>query len=121
MCSDMLEIPLEGDFRLPRVGTEGFRKLMTSGLEYDSKTGFRVKNNANLEQLKANLRSILNDEVEFVFNCFVCGERMSCTGCEYHSTCSIEKCGRCLCSKCMKKGLKGYQDAWRRLLASSGD
>lgn len=117
----MLEIPLEGDFRLPRLGTDGFRKLMSAGLEYDTKKGFSVKRNANLVELKMALTSQLNEDIEFIFDCFVCGERMSCADCEYHATCSIERCGRCICSSCMKKGLKSYNEAWRRLLASSGD
>ncbi|MDG6935204.1 MAG: hypothetical protein JRN68_11005 [Nitrososphaerota archaeon] len=117
----MLEIPLEGDFRLPRVGSEGFRKLMSSGLEYDTKTGFRVKRNADLVELKMALRSQLNDEIEFKFRCFVCGETMSCTDCRYHVSCSIERCGRCICDSCMKRGLRAYQESWRKLLASTSD
>jgi hypothetical protein len=115
-----MEVPLEDRFKLPRLGSESFKKLMSAGLEYESGSGFRVKRNADLVSLKAAISSEIGQDVQFTFRCFVCGDRTSCVDCAYRSTCSIEYCGRCICQSCMKKGLPGYVKAWRGLLSSTG-
>ena len=116
----MIVIPLQEWFRLPRLGKDGFKRIVSAGVEYESKSGFRVRNNADLLNLKLVIASELNDDVQFTFRCFSCGERASCSDCVYNSGCGIEFCGRCVCSKCMKLGYANYVMAWRRLLASNG-
>ncbi|MDG6928508.1 MAG: hypothetical protein JRN39_04110 [Nitrososphaerota archaeon] len=117
----MIDVPLGEWFRLPRLGTEGFRRLMGAGLEYETATGFRVKEGADLVLLKGALESEVRDKVEFSFGCQCCGARTSCADCRYHGSCSIERSGRCVCGSCAALDLREHARAWRSLLAASGD
>jgi hypothetical protein len=113
-------IPLGEWFRLPRLGTDGFKRVLSAGVEYDSKSGFKVKENADLVALKSVLASELGEDINFFFRCFSCGIKMSCSDCPYNMLCSIEYCRKCICSRCMNLGYDNYIKAWRKYLSSTG-
>ncbi|MEM3186448.1 MAG: hypothetical protein QXQ39_07215 [Conexivisphaerales archaeon] len=117
----MIVIPLSDWFRLPRLGSEGFRRLMIAGVEYESRNGFRIREGSDLQAIKNLLESELRQDIEFSYPCFICSRITSCQGCIYHDICSIEKSGSCICEECSKKDLRDYIAAWRRSLASFGD
>ncbi|MEM0117482.1 MAG: hypothetical protein QXV32_03470 [Conexivisphaerales archaeon] len=116
----MVIIALGEWFRLPRLGTDGFKRVLAAGVEYESKSGFKVKENADLLTLKSVLASELGEEVSFFFKCFSCGQKTSCSDCAYNASCSIEYCRRCICNSCMKLGYENYVKAWRDYLAATG-
>lgn len=117
----MAIIPIGEWFRLPRLGTEGFKRVLSAGVEYESKNGFRVKDNADLLKIKSVLSAELGEEVNFIWRCFSCGVKTSCDDCLYNSTCSIEYCRNCICGSCMRLGYNEYVKAWRRYLSATGE
>jgi len=100
----MIEI-VEGEwFRLPHLGTDNFKTLMSLGLKYDKAKGMLIDSETNKNLLITFLTQVLKDDVQIYKKCAICEARIDCRTCEYSSDCDFLKASEnCLCSKCLER------------------
>ncbi len=100
----MIEI-VEGEwFRLPRLGIDDFKTLMSLGLKYDKVKGLLVNSETNKNLFVIFLTQVLKDEVIIYKRCAICKARIDCKTCEYSSECDFLKASEnCLCITCLEK------------------
>ncbi|HKW05059.1 MAG TPA: hypothetical protein VJN71_07155 [Nitrososphaerales archaeon] len=61
-------------FTLPRVGTECFAELRRSNVLYDSKFGFKITGETDVQRALYALNSNLAEGFALQSSCFVCGD-----------------------------------------------
>ena len=83
----MRKLPMDSWFWLPKLGS-GFGEIKDAGVLYDSKLGFKITSESDLPKALAVLSRVLNDQVQLVSLCFVCGDPLvddmgyvMCEGC----------------------------------------
>ncbi|MER3601183.1 MAG: hypothetical protein C4339_00420 [Nitrososphaerota archaeon] len=101
----MTWIRIGSPFRLPRLGSESFRKLMEAGVKYDrERRMFSVDDKTDLGLVSAILAAALGEEVEFELDCFICGNPAGCPTCVYLPFCDRRRVSRsCICETCLRK------------------
>lgn len=92
-------------FRLPRVGSDTFSKLMRAKLKYDKKSGmFEVTESTDISDVISILTKALNDEVVLELECIICSKSANCAECEYGDICDRSKVSSlCICCDCLNK------------------
>lgn len=70
----MKNLPMNKWFTLPRVGTECFAELRRSNVLYDSKFGFKITGETDVQRALYALNSNLAEEFALQSLCFVCGD-----------------------------------------------
>jgi hypothetical protein len=92
-------------FKLPRVGSDVFAKLMRAKLKYDRKKGmFEITDNTNLQLVLSILNAALNDEVILELQCILCSKSAGCSECEYADICDRSNVSSlCICKECLNK------------------
>ena len=72
-------------FRIPRVGPDVFKRLVSEvGLIYDKYSGFKATSETDLVLLISVLRIALKEDVEVIIKCFICGAPVNCGKCRYN-------------------------------------
>jgi hypothetical protein len=96
--------------KLPRLGSEAFKRLMEAGVKYDrEKRLFFIGEEADLSLVSSILLNAAGEEVEFELNCFVCEGPAGCPSCNYQPFCNRKLVSRsCICDKCLAQ-----DDAYR--------
>ena len=110
-----VEVKLNKWMRLPRLGGNAFRDLMRAGVKYDSKRGFLITSESDLEKIARIISGALKGvSVEIVHECMGCGREMTCEGCEYHPQCTIEEVSApCICGRCLEDiDMEEYSKIW---------
>jgi len=78
-----LKIKMDTWFKLPYVGSDVFRGLRASGVDYEKGMGFRFTSSTNLERATAIISEAIREPVEIESEavvkgkgrkCFICGE-----------------------------------------------
>lgn len=92
-------------FKLPRVGTSTFARLMRAKLKYDKKKGmFEITDATDLSSVIAILNYALKDEVVLELQCILCSKSAECSNCEYADICVREEVSSmCICKECLSK------------------
>lgn len=70
---EMKNLPMNKWFTLPRVGTECFAELRRSNVLYDSKFGFKITGETDIQRALYALNSNLAEDFALQTPCFVCG------------------------------------------------
>ncbi len=110
-----MEVKLNRWIRLPRLGGGAFRDLMRAGVKYDSKRGFLITPESDLEKIVHIISGALKGApVEIVHECIGCGREIACKGCEYYPQCTIEKVSApCICRQCLEgMDMEEYSKIW---------
>ncbi len=89
-------------FQIPRVEGDVFKKLVKeAGLKYDRSNGFRATSETDLRLVESILKKTLNEDVEILLNCFICGGPVECKECRYRDACESTKAFQtCVCHGC---------------------
>lgn len=105
----MLRLQKGKAFRLPRLGSDIFARLMKAKLKYDRKRGmFEITDNTDISSVINILKQALKDEVIFELNCIICSKSADCYECEYADVCDrSDVSSLCICKECMNR-----QDAY---------
>ncbi|MEM1524561.1 MAG: hypothetical protein QW372_04765 [Nitrososphaerales archaeon] len=100
-----MRIILDEWFKLPKLGTDTFIKLTKeANLKYESKRGFKADFNTNLLMVASIIKSVLNEDVEFVIKCSICGKEAGCDSCNYKDICDrLRISPKCICDECKEK------------------
>ncbi len=77
-------------FSLPRIGAEYFAEIRRARVAYDSKFGFKLTPETDLESVLSILSRALGEDYELRASCFVCDGPLG----------DGEKAGTLLCSGC---------------------
>jgi hypothetical protein len=95
---------LEGEwFRLPYVGTDDFKTLMSLGLKYDKSKGMLIDDGTNKKLLVMFLTEVLKEDVIIYKKCAICLKKVDCRTCEYNHKCDYYNSSTpCLCKDCLK-------------------
>jgi hypothetical protein len=95
---------VEGEwFRLPHLGVDNFRTLMSLGVKYDRVKGMLVDEGTNKTLLIAFLTDVLGEEVLIYKRCALCKSEIDCRICEYGTVCDYYNASStCLCRECLK-------------------
>jgi len=95
---------LEGEwFRLPYIGTEDFRTLMSLGLKYDKAKGMLIDDGTDKNLLVTFLTEVLREDVIIYKKCAICLSKVDCRTCEYDHKCDCYNSSQlCLCKDCLK-------------------
>lgn len=113
----MIKISKGVPFKLPRVGSDIFAKLMRAKLKYDRKKGtFEITDNTNLPLVLSILNTVLKDEVVLELECILCSKSAGCSECEYADICDrSDVSSLCICKECLSKP-NAYDQYRERLL-----
>jgi hypothetical protein len=95
---------VEGEwFRLPHLGMDNFRTLMSLGVRYDKAKGMLIDEGTNKNLLVTFLSDVLKEEIIIYKKCAVCKNKVDCRICEYNSDCDYHNSSAsCLCKDCLK-------------------
>jgi hypothetical protein len=98
----MIKIHIDHWFRLPRLGSEAFRKVTREAhLKYDKQKGFLADQNTDLTLVASILKSI-GEEVAVEVSCYICGQPAECPECAYNQICDRTIVSpTCICPKCL--------------------
>ncbi|MEM1985906.1 MAG: hypothetical protein QXG36_01480 [Nitrososphaeria archaeon] len=89
-------------FRLPRLGVDDFKTLMSLGVKYDKSKGMMINYETNKKLLVEFLENVLNDKIILYKECGICGKNIDCRSCEYSLSCDYYKVSeKCVCDECM--------------------
>ncbi|MGQ9781763.1 MAG: hypothetical protein ACUVQ8_05880 [Nitrososphaeria archaeon] len=93
---------IEGEwFRLPRLGVDNFRTLMSLGVKYDKIKGMLVDEGTNKALLITFLSDVLEEEIKIYKRCALCKSEIDCGTCEYNIECDyFNASSLCLCREC---------------------
>jgi hypothetical protein len=90
-------------FKLPYIGTDGFKELRRAGVNYE-RGRFSIGELNNVENVKLLLSEILGEEIAFTQTCLICGKEFLCSECKYYDSCpSRDLPFHCICKSCSKK------------------
>jgi hypothetical protein len=94
----------EGEwFRLPYLGTDDFRTLMSLGLKYDKEKGMLIDDGTNKKLLVAFLTEAIREDIIICKKCAICTNKVDCRTCEYNDACDYYNSSPlCLCKSCLK-------------------
>jgi hypothetical protein len=72
-------------------------------LKYDRTKGFRATSETDLALVRSILKKTLNEDVEVLLSCFICGNIVDCNRCRYGDTCGgVTSFQSCVCKNCEK-------------------
>jgi len=110
----MMEI-IEGKwFRLPLLGTDNFRTLMSLGVKYDKSKGMLVDEGTNKSLLIPFLSEVIKQDVIIYKVCAICETNIDCRICEYSSECDYHNSSSlCMCNNCL-----GREESYAFYIAS---
>lgn len=77
-------------FPLPRLGTEFFGELRKARVSYDSKLGFKLTSETDVQSVLSTLSRALDEDYELETSCFICDGPIG----------DGVKAGSILCSSC---------------------
>jgi len=108
-------------FKLPRLGSNTFARLMKAKLKYDKTKGmFEITDNSELNAIISILRESLNNEdIILELECAICHESANCHECEYADICNrINVSNLCICKSCLEKSdaYALYKDTFKQRL-----
>ncbi len=93
-------------FKLPRVGSDTFGKLMRAKLKYDKSKGmFEITSNSDVNTILHILKeSLKNEEIILELECAICKKSANCYECEYSDICNrVDVSSLCICKSCLEK------------------
>lgn len=95
---------VEGEwFRLPHLGMDNFRTLMSLGIQYDKAKGMLIDEGTNKRLLVTFLKEILKEDIIIYKTCAICKNKVDCRTCEYNEECDYHNASSlCLCKDCLK-------------------
>ncbi len=114
-----MKIVIGGWFKLPRLGTQVFSALMRQGVKYDTKNGFLLSSETDIESAVKTIGNALSEPVELTVRCFI-DLNEACPGCPYLEVCDRRKVSSmCLCAAhSAQKGIyETYQATFLSTLA----
>ncbi|MFQ5997861.1 MAG: hypothetical protein ACE5KO_00985 [Candidatus Bathyarchaeia archaeon] len=100
-----MKIITKDGFKLPFMGKDKFIELMKMGIGYNRQNGtFFISDMQRLDQIKATLTGILNEELGFAQTCAICFKTFSCSECKFFERCETRDIPLyCLCPDCFQK------------------
>jgi len=98
----MIKVQLDRWVRLPRLGSDAFRKITHDArMKYDKQKGFLADQNTDLAMVASILKSI-GEELIVEVPCYICGQPAGCSECVYNHACDRTIVSpTCICSSCL--------------------
>ncbi len=102
----MIRLQRNIPFKLPRLGSDTFSKLMRAKLKYDKKNStFEITDDTEITSIISILSNVLNKEVVLELECIICSKSTNCAECEYADVCDRSKVSSyCICRECIDNG-----------------
>jgi hypothetical protein len=89
----VLRIPFNKWFSLPRLGRDAFSELMKARVKYETRLGFKISSDTDLNRALSVLSNALDQKVELEWFCFICDKPLS----------ENESSERTICSECRNR------------------